>query len=198
MSTLARKNTKSSNSTPQPIDSEDFSNSGSILEDYSMGEMSVSAISDTSLKSDSPFFSNLNNASPHNRPSKIQMSNPISPRSPPSTPPSKLAAKKSGIPPIQSSLKSPSKIPTNPSLKTGLLGTKPGAKSVAPAAKDKLKKPAAPEMPKIPINSVVQVPSMSLKGTLRYLGTIDGKPGLWAGIELFERGTGKNDGTVAG
>ncbi|KAJ1730598.1 hypothetical protein LPJ61_002928 [Coemansia biformis] len=37
-----------------------------------------------------------------------------------------------------------------------------------------------------------------LRGTLRYLGPIDGKPGVWAGVELDEAGTGKNDGSVAG
>ncbi|KAJ2378866.1 hypothetical protein IW150_000533 [Coemansia sp. RSA 2607] len=44
----------------------------------------------------------------------------------------------------------------------------------------------------------VYIPAQELRGTLRYLGPIDGKQGTWAGVELDEIGKGKNDGTVAG
>ncbi|KAJ2197795.1 hypothetical protein IW144_002237 [Coemansia sp. RSA 522] len=44
----------------------------------------------------------------------------------------------------------------------------------------------------------VFIPTQGLHGTLRFLGPIDGKQGTWAGVELDEVGTGKNDGTVAG
>ncbi|KAJ2857383.1 hypothetical protein J3B02_001036 [Coemansia erecta] len=44
----------------------------------------------------------------------------------------------------------------------------------------------------------VYIPVQCLRGTLRYLGPIDGKQGTWAGVELDEVGKGKNDGTVAG
>ncbi|KAI9503336.1 hypothetical protein BX070DRAFT_235031 [Coemansia spiralis] len=44
----------------------------------------------------------------------------------------------------------------------------------------------------------VLIPTEGIRGTLRYLGPIDGKQGAWAGIELDEVGKGKNDGTVAG
>ena len=46
----------------------------------------------------------------------------------------------------------------------------------------------------------VRVESLGFEGTLRYLGEIDGKPGLWAGIELSGgfSGKGKNNGTVGG
>ncbi|KAJ2124381.1 hypothetical protein IW147_001746 [Coemansia sp. RSA 720] len=44
----------------------------------------------------------------------------------------------------------------------------------------------------------VFIPTQGLYGTLRFLGPIDGKQGTWAGVELDEVGTGKNDGTVAG
>ncbi|KAJ1807995.1 hypothetical protein LPJ75_004676, partial [Coemansia sp. RSA 2598] len=44
----------------------------------------------------------------------------------------------------------------------------------------------------------VFIPVQGLRGTLRYLGPIDGKQGTWAGVELDEVGKGKNDGTVAG
>jgi len=46
----------------------------------------------------------------------------------------------------------------------------------------------------------VRIESLGYEGTLKYLGQIDGKPGLWAGVELsggFE-GKGKNDGSVNG
>ncbi|KAJ2599018.1 hypothetical protein GGF39_002407 [Coemansia sp. RSA 1721] len=44
----------------------------------------------------------------------------------------------------------------------------------------------------------VFIPVQGLRGTLRYLGPIDGKQGTWAGVELEEAGKGKNDGSVAG
>ncbi|KAF7321414.1 hypothetical protein MKEN_00661900 [Mycena kentingensis (nom. inval.)] len=46
----------------------------------------------------------------------------------------------------------------------------------------------------------VRIESLGFEGALRYLGDIDGKPGLWAGVELSGgfAGKGKNDGSVAG
>ena len=46
----------------------------------------------------------------------------------------------------------------------------------------------------------VRIESLGFEGTLRYLGEIDGKPGLWAGVELSGGfgGKGKNNGTVRG
>ncbi|KAJ2800741.1 hypothetical protein H4R20_003947 [Coemansia guatemalensis] len=44
----------------------------------------------------------------------------------------------------------------------------------------------------------VFIPAQGLRGTLRYLGPIEGKQGVWAGIALDDIGMGKNDGTVAG
>ena len=46
----------------------------------------------------------------------------------------------------------------------------------------------------------VRIESLGFEGTLRYLGEIDGKLGLWAGIELSGgfSGKGKNNGTVGG
>ncbi|KAJ2064109.1 hypothetical protein GGH13_006206 [Coemansia sp. S155-1] len=44
----------------------------------------------------------------------------------------------------------------------------------------------------------VFIPLQNLRGTLRFLGPIDGKQGTWAGVELDEVGKGKNDGSVAG
>ena len=50
------------------------------------------------------------------------------------------------------------------------------------------------------IGDNVRIESLGFEGTLRYLGEIDGKPGLWAGIELSGgfSGKGKNNGTVGG
>ncbi|ORX50481.1 hypothetical protein DM01DRAFT_1337661 [Hesseltinella vesiculosa] len=42
----------------------------------------------------------------------------------------------------------------------------------------------------------VLVAGKNLVGTLRYLGPTEFKPGIWAGIELEEIGTGKNNGSV--
>ena len=46
----------------------------------------------------------------------------------------------------------------------------------------------------------VKIESLSLEGTLRFLGEIAGKPGQWAGVELSGQfaGKGKNDGSAAG
>ncbi|KAI9029600.1 hypothetical protein CLU79DRAFT_734939 [Phycomyces nitens] len=44
----------------------------------------------------------------------------------------------------------------------------------------------------------VAVDSMSIVGTLKFLGTAHFKEGLWAGIQLDIVGTGKNDGSVGG
>jgi dynactin complex subunit len=39
-----------------------------------------------------------------------------------------------------------------------------------------------------------------MEGTLRFMGEIDGKNGIWAGVELAPAfaGKGKNDGSVSG
>jgi CAP-Gly domain-containing linker protein 1 len=46
----------------------------------------------------------------------------------------------------------------------------------------------------------VRIESLGFEGTLRYIGEIEGKAGLWAGVELSGgfSGKGKNDGTVGG
>ncbi|KAH0827787.1 hypothetical protein J3R83DRAFT_3405 [Lanmaoa asiatica] len=46
----------------------------------------------------------------------------------------------------------------------------------------------------------VRIESLGYEGTLRYVGEIDGKPGLWAGVELGGgfTGKGKNNGSVNG
>lgn len=44
----------------------------------------------------------------------------------------------------------------------------------------------------------VRIESLGFEGTLRYVGEIDGKTGVWAGVELSGgfAGKGKNDGSV--
>ncbi|KAI0663349.1 hypothetical protein C8Q70DRAFT_1042120 [Cubamyces menziesii] len=46
----------------------------------------------------------------------------------------------------------------------------------------------------------VRIESLGFEGILRYVGEIDGKPGIWAGVELSGgfAGKGKNNGSVAG
>ena len=50
------------------------------------------------------------------------------------------------------------------------------------------------------VGDPVKIESLSLEGTLRFLGEIAGKAGHWAGVELSGQyaGKGKNDGSVAG
>jgi len=46
----------------------------------------------------------------------------------------------------------------------------------------------------------VRIESLGYEGTLRFMGAIDGKSGMWAGVELSGgfSGKGKNNGTVNG
>ncbi|KAJ1671875.1 hypothetical protein GGF38_000474, partial [Coemansia sp. RSA 25] len=71
---------------------------------------------------------------------------------------------------------------------------------VAPPAIDNtcLAAPRPPSAAGLRCGDPVFIPSQELRGTLRFLGPIDGKQGTWAGIELDEVGKGKNDGSVAG
>lgn len=48
------------------------------------------------------------------------------------------------------------------------------------------------------IGDRVLIEGKQVYGTLKYIGPIDIKPGVWAGIELDDSGTGKNDGSVNG
>ncbi|KAK9728060.1 hypothetical protein K7432_001312 [Basidiobolus ranarum] len=48
------------------------------------------------------------------------------------------------------------------------------------------------------VGDKVQVDSIGMSGTLRFLGSTKFKLGVWAGVELDIEGTGKNDGVVDG
>ncbi|KAJ7783014.1 hypothetical protein B0H16DRAFT_1671164 [Mycena metata] len=50
------------------------------------------------------------------------------------------------------------------------------------------------------IGDNVRIESLGFEGVLRFSGSIDGKPGLWAGVELSGgfAGKGKNNGSVSG
>ncbi|KAF9258302.1 hypothetical protein L218DRAFT_948467 [Marasmius fiardii PR-910] len=50
------------------------------------------------------------------------------------------------------------------------------------------------------VGDAVRIESLGFEGILKYVGDIEGKPGLWAGVELSGgfAGKGKNDGSVAG
>ncbi|CAE6505546.1 unnamed protein product [Rhizoctonia solani] len=50
------------------------------------------------------------------------------------------------------------------------------------------------------VGDAVRIESLGMEGTLRFMGEIDGKNGMWAGVELAPTyaGKGKNDGSVAG
>eukprot|EP00833_Pecoramyces_ruminatium_P001833 jgi/Orpsp1_1/1175865/evm.model.c7180000055512.1 len=48
------------------------------------------------------------------------------------------------------------------------------------------------------LGDVVQVKTTSQEGTVKFIGTIHFKTGTWVGIELFEHGSGKNNGTIKG
>jgi len=50
------------------------------------------------------------------------------------------------------------------------------------------------------VGDSVRVDSLALEGVLRYMGEIQGKNGIWAGVELISQfaGRGKNNGSVNG
>ncbi|CAG8617659.1 1977_t:CDS:2, partial [Paraglomus occultum] len=65
----------------------------------------------------------------------------------------------------------------------------------APAADQR---PASPSLLLFSVGDRVTVETLNISGTLRFLGPINIKPGMWAGIEMDVHGTGKNDGSISG
>ena len=50
------------------------------------------------------------------------------------------------------------------------------------------------------VDDPVRIESLGVEGTLRFLGAINGKTGVFAGVELLPgfAGKGKNDGSAQG
>lgn len=48
------------------------------------------------------------------------------------------------------------------------------------------------------INDYIEIKTTKQRGTIRFIGETKFKPGIWVGIELDKRGTGKNNGTIQG
>lgn len=55
-----------------------------------------------------------------------------------------------------------------------------------------------PKTNTIPLGTPVETTKEKLSGILRFVGFTKFKEGVWAGIELYEEGKGKNDGSVNG
>lgn len=82
--------------------------------------------------------------------------------------------------------------PTQPSLRS--------RQSLSGAARAPPVVSAPPSDYEATVGDAVRIKSMGMEGTVRYVGGVDGKSGVWVGVELdsgFE-GRGKNDGTVDG
>jgi len=76
--------------------------------------------------------------------------------------------------------------------------TRPSFSRPASRQSDILPKPTRSSVFEVGDN--VRIESLGYEGKLRYLGEIQGKPGIWAGVELGGgfAGKGKNNGSVAG
>ncbi|RHZ87456.1 hypothetical protein Glove_34g89 [Diversispora epigaea] len=57
---------------------------------------------------------------------------------------------------------------------------------------------ASPSLSRFSVGERVSVNSLNITGTLKFLGLIDIKPGIWAGVEVDIPGTGKNNGDING
>lgn len=112
--------------------------------------------------------------------------------------------------------------PQHPSTSSASLNLQSGRRSVAgrPSSstssnfpKERAKTPASARPPSrhsdvftkstsrsFDVGDNVRIESLGYEGTLRYVGEIDGKAGVWAGVELKGgfSGKGKNNGTVNG
>ncbi|CAG8465455.1 662_t:CDS:2 [Diversispora eburnea] len=57
---------------------------------------------------------------------------------------------------------------------------------------------ASPSLSRFSVGERVSVDSINITGTLKFMGLIDIKPGIWAGVEVDIPGTGKNNGDING
>ncbi|KZT43537.1 hypothetical protein SISSUDRAFT_1124675 [Sistotremastrum suecicum HHB10207 ss-3] len=101
-----------------------------------------------------------------------------------------------------SGISSAPRTPSGTRVKTPVTVTKPPRPSTRPASRQsdfrsssRLGQIWSPE-----VGATARVESLGMEGVVRYLGEIDGKPGVWAGVELSGgfTGMGKNDGSVNG
>lgn len=111
------------------------------------------------------------------------------PLGPPKTPSATRSA-------LATSMRAPKTPSATPSLRKSL------APSATPQpARANLAPPAVPQASSRPPKVGDAVFGAGMQGTLRFLGAIEGKAGVWAGVDLQDtewHGKGKNDGTVAG
>ncbi|KAI9067367.1 hypothetical protein FKP32DRAFT_1588731 [Trametes sanguinea] len=82
-----------------------------------------------------------------------------------------------------------------PALSSGRVSTRPPSRQ-----SDVFTRSASRAGRPFDIGDNVRIESLGFEGVLRYLGEIEGKPGMWAGVELSGgfAGKGKNNGSVAG
>ncbi|KAL7281479.1 hypothetical protein ACG7TL_004794 [Trametes sanguinea] len=82
-----------------------------------------------------------------------------------------------------------------PALSSGRVSTRPPSRQ-----SDVFARSASRAGRPFDIGDNVRIESLGFEGVLRYLGEIEGKPGMWAGVELSGgfAGKGKNNGSVAG
>ncbi|KAM0745878.1 hypothetical protein T439DRAFT_384504 [Meredithblackwellia eburnea MCA 4105] len=96
---------------------------------------------------------------------------------------------------------------TRPSLSSTSKPT-PSSRAFPPSTSSSSTAPSTTTKPPLPKSQTlkpddpvaIDVAGVQMRGTLRFLGVVQGKEGRWAGVELDEEwtGRGKNDGSVAG
>ncbi|KAF8444512.1 hypothetical protein L210DRAFT_3642781 [Boletus edulis BED1] len=114
-------------------------------------------------------------------------------------PPSSSSSPKSAFSALQSGRRSvtgrPSSVTSTPPTRTKTPSARPPSRQsdVAPRSVSRASRT-------FEVGDSVRIESLGYEGTLRYVGEIDRKPGLWAGVELSGgfSGKGKNDGSVNG
>lgn len=114
-------------------------------------------------------------------------------------PPSSSSSPKSSFSALQSGRRSvtgrPSSVTSAPSTRTKTPSARPSSRQ-----SDVFPRSVSRAGRTFEVGDNVRIESLGYEGTLRYIGEIDGKPGLWAGVELSGGfvGKGKNDGSVNG
>jgi len=123
-------------------------------------------------------------------------------RSAPSTPSASRASSRpsmSGRPSFAGSgLPGPGVTPRRPSMASSVSGTTPYGRRPESRASAIYESQRGTWTPQVGEN--VRIDNQGFEGTLRYLGPVEGKEGIYAGVELSAgfAGRGKNDGSVDG